>query len=78
MKVFWVTFLLAAVLLVPLVLLMGYRVFFTKNGKFPNTHVSGNAALRRKNIGCVQSQDREARREVLLEQQRKKESKNNQ
>ena len=27
-------------------------------GKFPNTHVSGNKALRKKGIGCVQSQER--------------------
>lgn len=31
-------------------------------GKFPNTHVSGNKALRKKGIGCVQSQDREAQK----------------
>jgi hypothetical protein len=42
-------------------LLLGVRVFFTKNGKFPNGHVSGNEAFRAKGIGCVQSQDREAR-----------------
>ncbi len=30
-------------------------------GKFPNMHVSGNKALRRRGVGCVQSQDREAR-----------------
>ena len=28
-----------------------------KNGKFPNTHVSGNKAMRDKGITCVQSQD---------------------
>ena len=44
------------------VLLLGVRVFFVKGGKFPNTHVSGNKALRKKGIGCVQSQDREAQR----------------
>lgn len=44
------------------VLLLGVRVFFVKGGKFPNTHVSGNKALQRRGIGCVQSQDREARR----------------
>ncbi|MBP5318334.1 MAG: hypothetical protein J6Y77_02905 [Paludibacteraceae bacterium] len=76
MKLFWTTFLLAAVLLVPLVLLMGYRVFFTKNGRFPNTHVSGSAALRKKGIGCVQSQDREARREILQESEFKKQTNN--
>ena len=44
------------------ILLLGVKVFFVKGGKFPNTHVSGNAALRRKGVGCVQSQDREAQR----------------
>ena len=31
-------------------------------GKFPNTHVSGNKEMRKRGIGCVQSQDREARK----------------
>ncbi len=44
------------------VLLLGVRVFFVKGGKFPNGHVSGNKAMRERGIGCVQSQDREARR----------------
>jgi hypothetical protein len=38
------------------------KVFFTKGGKFPNGHVSGNKALRQKGIGCAQSQDREAQK----------------
>ncbi|EJX06099.1 hypothetical protein EVA_05797 [gut metagenome] len=38
------------------------NVFFTKDRKFPNIHVSGNKALRKKGIGCAQSQDREARK----------------
>lgn len=43
------------------VALLGVRVFFTKNGRFPNGHVGGSKAMRRQGIGCVQSQDREAR-----------------
>lgn len=31
-------------------------------GRFVNSHVSGNRALRRKGIHCAQQQDREARR----------------
>ncbi len=31
-------------------------------GKFPNIHVGGNKAMRERGIGCVQSQDYEARR----------------
>ncbi len=44
------------------VLLLGVKVFFVKGGKFPNSHVSGNKAMRDRKIGCVQSQDREARK----------------
>ena len=43
------------------VALLGIKVFFTKKGKFPNTHVSGNKYLRDKGIFCVQTQDRIAR-----------------
>lgn len=43
------------------VTLLGVNVFFTKRRRFPNTHVGGNKALREKGIGCVQSQDRDAR-----------------
>lgn len=54
---------LIAVLIVALcVVLLGVRIFFVKGGKFPNSHVSGNKALRKRGIGCVQSQDREAQR----------------
>lgn len=32
-------------------------------GKFVNSHISGNRALRRQGIHCAQQQDREARQE---------------
>lgn len=51
-----ITLLIVAICLV----LLGVKVFFTKGGKFPNGHVSGNKALRDKGISCAQSQDREA------------------
>ncbi|MDY2641687.1 MAG: hypothetical protein SOW01_04820 [Mediterranea sp.] len=44
------------------VVLLGVKVFFVKNGRFPNSHVSGSKAMRQRGIGCVQSQDREAQR----------------
>ena len=47
-------------------LLLGIKVIFTKAGRFPNIHISGNEALRKKGIGCVQSQDMEARKSVGL------------
>ena len=31
-------------------------------GKFPSMHVSGNKEMQKRGIGCVQSQDREARK----------------
>jgi hypothetical protein len=40
---------------------MGFKVFFTKKGKFPHTHVEGNPGLRKHGIGCVKSQDKIAR-----------------
>ena len=53
-----ITLLIVAVCIV----LLGVKVFFVKGGKFPNSHVSGNKAMRDRGIGCVQSQDREAQR----------------
>lgn len=43
------------------IILLAIKIILKKNGRFPNTHVSGNKALRKQGIGCVQSQDREAR-----------------
>lgn len=45
-------------------LLLGVKVFFTKGGKFPNGHVSGNKTLRDKGVSCAQSQDREAQKKT--------------
>ena len=48
--------------------IVGICVFFLCigiliKGRFPNMHVSGNKEMRKRGIGCVQSQDREARKE---------------
>ena len=50
------------VILLPAILLMGYKVFFTKEGKFPPTHVDTNPEMRKRGIKCVRTQDREARK----------------
>lgn len=57
------TILISLLIVAICMLLLGLRIFFVKGGKFPNTHVSGNKTLRNKGIGCVQSQDKEARKE---------------
>ena len=48
--------------------IVGICVFFLCigiiiKGKFPSMHVSGNKEMQKRGIGCVQSQDREARKE---------------
>jgi hypothetical protein len=52
--------LISAVLLFIAVLLLGVRIFFVKDGKFPNIHIGGNKALRDKGVGCATTQDRQA------------------
>ena len=44
------------------VALMSVKILLKKNGRFPNTHVGGSKAMRERGIGCIQSQDREARK----------------
>lgn len=43
--------------------LLAITVIIKKNGRFPNTHVGGNKAMRKRGIKCVQSQDKDARRD---------------
>lgn len=55
------TILLAVLVLAVCLVLMSVTILLRRNGRFPNTHVSGNKALRDKGITCVQSQDFEVR-----------------
>ena len=43
--------------------LLSITIIIKKNGRFPSTHVGGNKAMRKRGIKCVQSQDKDARRE---------------
>ena len=45
------------------VVLLSITIIIKKNGRFPNTHVGGNKHMRKRGIKCVQSQDRDARKE---------------
>ncbi len=60
-------FLISLVIIAIAMALLGVKVFFTKKGKFPNTHVSGNKYLREKGIFCVQTQDSIARNKKTLQ-----------
>ena len=42
-------------------ILLSVNIIIKKNGKFPNTHIGGSPALRKKGIKCTQTQDFEAR-----------------
>ena len=54
------TLLITVIILVICVVLLSVKVIFKKGGKFPNTHIEGNAALREKGICCAKTQDRMA------------------
>lgn len=50
--------LIAAFLIIALSMaLLSIKILLKKGGRFPNTHVGGNAALRREGITCVQTMD---------------------
>ncbi len=55
------TILIGAGILFIAVLLMGVKIFFTKEGKFPDIHIGDNKAMRERGIGCATSQDAQIR-----------------
>ena len=57
------TILIALLIVAISMALLSVKVLLKKGGRFPNTHVGGSKAMRERGIGCIQSQDREARRE---------------
>ncbi|GAB6010834.1 hypothetical protein [Viscerimonas tarda] len=60
-----VTVIITTIIIGIVVLLLGVKIFFTKNGTFPNGHVDGNRAMQEKGITCAKSQDK------LLQKQKK-------
>ena len=54
------TILITMLIVAICIALLSVKILFKKNGRFPNTRVSGSKAMRKRGIGCVQSQDREA------------------
>lgn len=54
----WIPFLLVVGIVGACVLLLGIRILFVKDGKFPNTHIENNKALRGKGIHCATTQDK--------------------
>lgn len=58
----WKTFLTVVIILLGAVALLSANILLKKNGKFPNIHVGSNPAMRKRGIGCVESQDRQAQK----------------
>ena len=54
------------------VVLLSITIIIKKNGRFPNTHVGGSKAMRKRGIKCVQSQDKDARRDNPMAVKEKK------
>lgn len=54
------TIIISIIILSIAILLMGVKVFFTKKGSFPNTHISNSDAMKERGISCATSQAREA------------------
>jgi hypothetical protein len=57
---------LSVIILLICVVLLCVNILCKKSGRFPNTHVGGNSALRKKGIKCAQAQDFEAGRQQNL------------
>lgn len=64
--------LLAVALLGVAMLGMAIQILLKKGGKFPNTHVGGNAHLKREGVQCATTQDKIAQRDARKELQFKK------
>jgi len=56
--------LLAVALLGVGMLGMAIQILLKKGGKFPNTHVGGNAHLKREGVHCATTQDKIAQRDA--------------
>ena len=50
-------------LLLAAFILLSVRIILRKNGRFRSMHISDSKAMRERGIGCVQSQDRQARQD---------------
>ena len=58
----WKTYLTVALLVLAAVALLSVSILLKKNGRFPNIHVGSNPAMRKRGRGCVEEQDKQARK----------------
>jgi len=55
------TFIFCAIIIALCIVMLSVQILLKKNGTFVKTHVSQSKEMRRRGIGCVQSQDFAAR-----------------
>ena len=58
--------LLTSTILIVCIFLMSIQILFKKNGRFPNSHIGNNKALRKQGIHCAKTQDWEASKKKNL------------
>ena len=58
-----ITLLFTLLILAICIVLLAITILIKKNGRVPNIHIGGSKHMRKRGIKCVQSQDRDARKE---------------
>lgn len=61
------TILITIAIIAIAVVLLGVRIFFVKEGRFPDMHISGNKAMRQRGITCAVSTDAQDRNRQSLD-----------
>ncbi len=51
------TLLFTLIIVAASMVFLAIKILLKKNGRFPNTHVGHNAAMRKRGITCVQTMD---------------------
>lgn len=57
----WYTILFTLAIVAASIALLGIKVFFFKGKNFPNTHIGGNPAMKKRGIVCAATLDRRER-----------------
>lgn len=53
-----IVFIFSILFITVVFLLLGFKIFFVKDGEFPNGHIGGSKALKEKGVHCATTQDR--------------------
>lgn len=62
------TILLSVAVIALCIILLGVKVLFVKNGKFPSGHLHDNPAMRKHHIGCAYREENEKLNKTKIKQ----------